>query len=236
MKNAARWLVAIPVMLLFVALGCGGEREQVMIPPRADLMGARTVAVLYFDNLSADPGLSFEFEQGLAHQLHGYYRVLDGHAVEATLHGQGLVRGMPLTSQLIREIGESLDVDVVITGEVTYYFEDVTMNAPTRTGLYDNETKARWSVGQTTQVLVNVNGRVVSTETGLTLYSKRVEGSYSSTASQVLPWTELAPPPPSMLPRPSRKDVPQGRMRAVKDAVDSFSVDLLPTYVWRRVE
>ncbi len=230
------FLVLLLLTLVFV-VGCS-EREQVMVPPRADLQGAQRLAVVSFDNYTVDPGLSLEVETRLIESLQGYYHVVDRHTVQSALSHLGVRRGSTITNDIIYDLGNILRVDAIITGEIDTYFEDVSLLTPRRTSTYTHgsETRARWSSGQNTSVLVRMSVRVIGVDTGWVLYTKRVSGAYDSSSYETLSWSSLDPPPKSIVPETNRREIPNARLRAVRDAVSSFTVDLLPTYVWRRVQ
>lgn len=227
------------VLLLMVVLfttGCFGEREQVMVPPRADLKGANRLAVLYLSNYTSDPGIVLELEQGIRNRLRGYYRMVDSSEVDTFLDRYGYDRGDRVSSDLIYRLGRELKVDAVIVGDISYYFEDVSQDVPKLTSTYDNGQKGRWSVRQETEALVVLSARVIETRNGTILYSTKVEGRDATSSTTMLNYAGLESPPASMVPRPSRRDIPRTRMGAINEAVDFFTADLLPTYVWRRVD
>jgi len=226
-------------MLLVVALlltGCFG-RERVMVPPKIDLGGAESVAVIYFENYTEYPGAAYDIEERIGEKLREYYYVVDRGRVESALAELGLRRGLVPTRDEIRRLGRMLDVDVIVTGEVVSYFEEIVQDPPYIAKLSEDRTKAEWEVKQRTHVVLNFAGRVLDTRSGNIIYSRRVQGEASETQKTRLSWTKPDEAPSWILiPNPSRTDLPSARTRSVNQAVDQFTADLLPTYVWRKIE
>ena len=139
------------MVLLFVALlsGCA-RRERVYVAPPLDLGEGSTMAVVYWENYTQDPGLSVQWEEKLVERLSPYFEVIDPLYVEGELQRQGIRRGMPVTPSLAMEIGELLDVDYVVSGEIQYYFEDVRQNAPKLEELFPPGSGIVWKLTQNT--------------------------------------------------------------------------------------
>ena len=230
-------LVGLILVLLFL-VGCGGDRERVMVPPRADLQGAKRIAILPLENITSDPGLSIDVQRQLFQDLQGYYQIISDDEVNSALQRIGYRRGSIITLEDIQKLSYLLRVDAVIVGEIERYFEDVAGITPRISSTYMDKDvqKARWAGGQNTSVIIELSLRVMHGEKGWNLYSKRVRGHHESTSRESINWYSMDPPPASIIPQPNRRDVPDTRMRAMRQAVNSFTADLLPTYVWQRVD
>ena len=68
----------------------------------------------------------------------------------------GLRRGLVPTRDEIRRLGRMLDVDVIVTGEVVSYFEEIVQDPPYIAKLSEDRTKAEWEVKQRTHVVLNL--------------------------------------------------------------------------------
>ncbi|NLJ74391.1 MAG: hypothetical protein GX331_05295 [Firmicutes bacterium] len=216
--------------------GCAGH-ERVMVPPKADLQGAESVAVLYFDNETREPVVPYEVEENIAQRLSTYYRVADQAEVDSAMTRLGLRRGMVPTRDEIIRLGRLLNVDAVITGEVIFYFDDVSQSEAYMIEADLENELFRWEISQTTKALVSFTGRVINTRSGAIMYSRRVQGEGESISKSDLGWLKKdKKPDPFWYPSISRFDIPSVRSQAVRDAGDQFSAELLPTYVWRKVQ
>jgi hypothetical protein len=226
------------IMILAVAVlltGCTGY-EKVMVPPRVDLQGAQSVAVLYFDNETREPIAAYEVEEKLAQSLRSYYRVADPAEVDTAMTRLGLRRGMVPTRDEIIRLGRLLNVDAVIAGEVIFYFDGVTPSEPYIVEVDLENERFRWEISQTTKALISFTGRVVNTRSGAIMYSHRVQGEASEISKTDLGWKKKDEKPDLFFYSVSRFDIPSVRSQAVRDGVDQFSADLLPTYVWRKAQ
>jgi len=236
-----KWMSRTAAVLLLLAAaliwaGCFQPRERVMIPPEVDLRDIESMAVVYWENYTPDPGLAAEMEKALADELQDYYAVADRLEVDAALQRAGIRRGMAVDREMAQEIGDILDVDAVISGDVDYYFENVSQDAPQRRRVSGDEERARWTVTQETSASVVITGRVFDTASGRIVYSRDVEGRYTIERTDTIAWDALEAPPTSLVRRPTERDIPDARAGAVVDAAERFSGPLLPTYQWRRVE
>ncbi|HHT74320.1 MAG TPA: hypothetical protein GX008_11480 [Firmicutes bacterium] len=228
-------LVSILVVAALLS-GCFG-RERVMVPPKNDLGGAESIAVIYFENYTDQPNISYDVEEKVAGKLREYYYVAERGEVERALAELGLRRGLVPTRDEILRLGRKLDVDAIVTGEVGFYFEEVVQNPPHIARLYEEGTKAVWEVAQRTKTVVNFTGRVIDARTGNILYTRRAEGESSEFRNTTLSWTSPHEAPSWVLiPSPSKMDIPNVRARAVSHAADQFTADLLPTYQWVKIE
>ena len=75
LKESKLHFIMILVGVVFLT-GCTGY-ERVMVPPKVDLQGAESVAVLYFDNETKESIVAYEVEEIIAQSLRSYYRVAD---------------------------------------------------------------------------------------------------------------------------------------------------------------
>lgn len=228
-----RWLLLW--LLVLGLLGCA-QRERIMLPPAVDLGDTQRLAVVYWENFTLDPGLSLELERALVEQLDDYYNVLDPYDVESTLHRLGIRRGMPLTRAVAVEIGEFLDADLVVGGEVQYYFEDVRRSTPQREEPFPPGTGFQWHVNHTATATVVISGRIFSSSDGQVVYATEVEGRRAVSVKETLQWTEEGPPPEHLLPAVDRSQLPRARQAAVAEAAKQFTSELLPRYEWRRIQ
>lgn len=234
-----RWiLLALVVVLLS---GCAGY-ERITVPPKIDLGGARSLAILFFDNYTDDYGLSYAVEQQLQRRLSKNYRVLEPAEAEWALARLKLPRGvMPTADQAVR-LGKLLEVDALVVGEVSAYFAPVTQHPPyiSKTRIVDDgKREHQWEISQTTIVMVGFTGRVMSTRTGNILYLDRVQGEATKVRKDPLGkkwYPEGEEPDRFFIPRLSTADIPPTRAAAINQAVDQFSADLLPTSAWRRIK
>lgn len=239
MKRRLVLLVAAVLLLT----GCAGY-EWVQVPPKVEVGGNGTVAVLFFDNFTDDYALSYEVEQEIVRILSGYYRVLGPQEVEWALVRLGLMRGeVPSRDQVIR-LGQMLGVDAVVTGEVSGYFDPINQTQPYPTGRTQTDEQGRiyrqYEFLETTQVMVSFSARVMDTRSGNVIHRQRVQGEYSSERKEIIRfprewWPEGRVPSTWDLPRVSQQDLRYVREVAIREAVSSFTADLMPTRVWRKV-
>lgn len=227
------------VLVVLLLAGCS-THERVMVPPKVNVGGSNTIAILFFDNLTDDYALSHEVEQQLSRQLSAYYRVIEPIEAEWALVRLGLRRGQAPSPDEVVRLGQLLGVDAVLFGEVAGYFAPITQTSPYIVGSRDNEKGQRenkWEIAQTTNVMVSFTGRVMSTRGGNIIFRERVEGEASRDRKDSLEWfPEGKKPSLWSIPRPSSIDVSSARQSALREAVDQFTAELLPTYVWRKVE
>lgn len=235
MKKKLVFLALVVILLT----GCSSH-ERVMVPPKVSVGGSNTIAILFFDNLTDDYALSYEIEQKLSQELQTYYKVIDPIEAEWALVRLGLRRGQnPSPDEAVR-LGQLLNADAVLFGEVSGYFTPITQTPPYIAGTRDNERGQReykWEISQSTNVLVSFTGRLVSTRNGNIIYRQRVEGEANRERKDFVEWLPEGKQPGGwLIPRQSGADIPSARGSALREAVDQFTADLLPTYVWRKVD
>lgn len=212
-----------------------------MVPPKVNVGGGNTLAILFFDNMTDDYALSYEVEQQLSKKLSEFYRIIEPIEADWALVRLGLRRGeTPNPDQTIR-LGQMLGVDAVLFGEVSGYFAPVTQTPPYIARNREDKTgkmEYQWEISQNTQVMVSFTGRVVDTRSGNVIWRNRVQGESSSDRKEILSpqWIpEGKKPDIWFIPRPDQRDVPSVKMSALREAVSQFTADLLPTYVWRKI-
>ncbi len=227
-----KWFLLAAALLL--VSGCA-QRERIMLPPAVDLGDTQRLTVVYWENYTLDPGLSLELERSLVQHLDQYYHVADPYDVESTLYRLGVRRGMPMTRDLAVEIGSVLDADLIVAGEVQYFFEDVRQSAPQREEPFPPGTGYQWYVNHTTSTSVVIRGRVIQVDDGEVVFTEEVEGRKVLTVKDSLQWNEPTPPPSTLIPQPDRSQLPQARLGAIEDAARRFTSQLLPRYEWRRI-
>lgn len=230
-------LLVIVVLLL---AGCSSY-ERAQVPPKVTIGGGNTVAVLFFDNFTSDYAISREVEQQLVEKLAEYYRVLDPIETEWAVVRLNLLRGeSPSPDQVIR-LGQMLGVDAVIFGEVSGYFAPITQTPPYRNEktrvTQSGQLEYQWEMMQNTSVMVSFSGRVMETRSGNTIYRQRAEGEASRERKDVIDWLpEGKQPNKWFIPGPNNYDVPDTRKYALRQAINQFTTDLMPTYVWNKVD
>ncbi|HKM43039.1 MAG TPA: hypothetical protein VJZ70_03500 [Limnochordia bacterium] len=233
-----RKLVFIVLVALFL-VGCTGyERE--MVPPKVQVGGGNTVALLFFDNFTSDYAVSHEAEQEIVRVLSQYYRVISPQEAEWALVRLGLLRGQsPHRDEAIR-LGQMLGVDAIIMGELSGYFAPVTQGQPVPT---KERTDGRgikgydWEMSQNTRVMVSFTGRVMDTRSGNVIHRVRAEGESSTDSRKTIGWFADGDKPGFWhIPSPHNNDVSYVKQSAIRLAVSQFTQDLMPTYQWHKTE
>jgi len=237
-KNMKRKLGLLVLVALFL-VGCSGY-EQVMVPPKVQIGGGNTVAVLFLDNFTNDYAISYEVEQQILRTLSEYYRVITPEEAEWALVRLGLLRGQsPDRDQAIR-LGQMLGVDALVMGELSGYFAPLTQTQPYPAKERNNDRGVRgydWEIGQNTRVMVSFTGRVMETRGGNVIHRVRAQGEGSTNTKKTIGWWPDGKEPGAWhIPLPHQGDVPVVRQSAVRQAVSQFTEDLMPTYYWRRVD
>lgn len=234
MKKKLMFLLVLVVLLA----GCSSH-ERVTVPPKVSVGGTNTIALLFFDNLTDEYSLAYEIEQKLSQELRAYYKVIDPIEAEWALVRVGLRRGQNPSPDEVVRLGQLLNVDAVLFGEVAGYFTPITQTPPYISGTRDNDKGQReykWEINQTTNVLVSFTGRLMSTKGGNIIYRQRVEGESSRDRTDFIEWLPEGKQPNAwLIPRQTGADISSTKASALREAVDQFTADLLPTYVWRKV-
>lgn len=225
------WLIA----LLAIA-GCRHDMERVMLPPEAPMSNIRSIAIVGFDNYTVDPGIVPLFEQWVATTLRDSdrYQVVDGATARAALSAIGARPDQLADPSVAKALGRRLGVDAIITGAATYYLEDTTVSVPECSYCRSENVRPYWQVTHRTSVYTTFQARVIETKEGAIIWSKTVDGNDTTRRTIYLNWNQRTAPPSSLVPGPDRRDIPETRLAAVRDAVRDFTVDLLPRYIWVR--
>lgn len=227
------------ILLLAIATLCVGcdERVRVVVPPLAPVAGINTIAILDFTNASIDPGVSLEFaaEMGRVVQESNMYTVLDRVTTAAVLSKNGIHPAEAADRTTAIRLGQLLQCDAIVVGEITHYLEDVHLEVPYRVGSTADGKTPTWFAAVTTRVHITATIRVIETRTGSTIWSKRVSEGAETGTTRVLNWYFDSPPPESLLPKPSKIEVPFVRQLAIQKTVLAFASDILPSYryEWR---
>ncbi len=218
--------------------GCMGERVRVLVPPLAPIGDINNIAILDFVNATNDPGIAIEFADllGQVAASSGYFTVQDRASTAAVLAKLGITPVEATSPETAVRLGKALSCDVLITGEVTYYMEDIYVQVPYRIGSTSEGRSPNWYSSLNTNIHLTVQVRIINAGTGEIIWSKKVSESNEESELEVLTWHYDSPPPESLLPKLRRTAVPQVRAGVLEQAVDSFVKDLLPSYryEWRR--
>lgn len=235
-KRTLVWTWCLIALVLLA--GCTEERERVMLPPEAPVSNIRSIAVVGVANYTVDPGIALVFEESVASVLResGRYQVVDGAAARAALAAIGAQPEQLADPAVAQALGRRLDVDAIITGAATYYFDDTTVSTPECYNCRSDSSRPSWHVRQRTYVYTTFQARVIETKEGAIIWSKTIDGEDTTNRTVYLDWSQKSAPPDSLVPRANRRDIPETRLAAVRDAVKKFTVDLLPRYIWVRKE
>lgn len=229
----ANWICLLLAAWLMAA--CTAEYEQELVPPRAPVSHIGVIAVAPFANLSSDPGLASALAAAIADRIgrSGWYEVRGPEAVQAAmLSADYTIEELALPSAAA-EIIEAVGADALITGSTDYYFEDVSMDPP-RNRVWSTSEVGDWRSVQVTVVSVQMSGRLIDASEQV-LHARRATGSGVVRDEIRIHWTGMDPPGSALIPRPSRRAVPEAREAAVQNAAEDFLADLFPTYIRRRV-
>lgn len=225
-------VVALMVALLSV-VGCLPIPTRIELPPVVELGSEPTLAVVYWDNYTIDPGLSLAVEEALVEHLQSYYKVLDPLAVQSELVRMGVRRGMPITQDMAVEIGQRLGADAVFTGDVAYFYSEASLASPQEEVHRTDPQRSEWTVVQTTRAVLVLAGRLYAAADGSLLYSGRGRGTAGIERVKEIPWWRPEPPPAVLLPGASGEDLPRAREAAIAHGVNVLIQDLLPRYQWQ---
>lgn len=219
-----------------LAAGCSHNVERVQLPPEAPMDGIERIAVVGFGNYTVDPGIHLLFAQYVARDLRQRYEVVDLAQAEAALASLGVSADQLAVPRVARALGEQLNVDAIITGAATYYFEDTSVSTPECVRCNTPGRTPYWLVHHETTVLATFQARVIRVSDGKILWSNTVDGRDMTSRTIYLDWSGGYDNPPrgSLMPSPDRSDVPATRQEAVREAAGAFTKDLLPRYAWVR--
>lgn len=219
-----------------VAAGCSHNLERVTLPPEAPMTGIRRIAIVGFANYTVDPGLHLLFAQFVARDLANQYEIVDQAQADAALAALGVTREELAIPRVARSVDEHLNVDAIITGAATYYFDDSTVSRPQCVGCSSQRGRPSWYVYHETTVFTTFQARLIRVSDGAIVWSKTVDGRDTTSRTIYLSWSGGSdnPPPSSLIPSADRGDIPVTRQEAVREAAGEFTKDLLPRYAWVR--
>lgn len=232
--------VALPALLVLALLlaGCGGDWEQVLRPPRANVAGVQTVAIFPFASWASDPGLARSLTDRVyrAVQEANWYDVIPPEQVESLLVQRRIDPHNVTGGAVAREVAAALGADAYIVGVADFYFEDVSYGQPYVWEDRQPHVGVRWRVRQDTTVTVGMQAQMVNVHTGATIH--RWQGTRDGVMSDIrdINWMSADPPPNYALPMVHRRQVPEARNRAIANAVSAFAANILPYYEWVRRE
>jgi hypothetical protein len=149
---------ALPLLLLFI-LGCASSRMTVFVNPEFDFSGVERVAVVPFEDFSGDRGMGEYISRVFVTELLAVraFDVVEPGEVSRFLVSKGVTRTGELTLDQMKELGKTLNVQGVIFGTV-------------------GESSQSRSGSMSSQV-ISLDARMVSIETGATVWSSVVASS-----------------------------------------------------------
>lgn len=228
-RNDLVWmLVVLGAAVLLSA--CSSPSDGTL--PRADVAGIHAVLVFPFANGTDEPNLDRAVVQGVVDRLAGvgWYDVLAPERAEQPLAERRLeTADMDDTAaawlETARDIALELSADGFVVGAVVDHTDSLHVGAPYRN--FDAQD-VQWLADQTTRVTVTVRGKLINAHTGATVYERTVTGHGDVVEARQLNWVIAESPPASLVPAPHRRDVERARQRAVDDALEKLTADLLP--------
>ncbi len=205
--------------------------KQVMLEPEVDLRKLGRVALLEFDNLTSDYGISREATTLLAEEL----SQLSGLDLIEPRFGDSLFSSRAASEGDVGQLARSLGADTLLLGAVTYYFEDVYLEPPRRVLIDKKKEIHRWELRQEINVEVGISLQLVSKERRV-LFSRQATGKATRFKTIELPWPGDSKylPPFTSIPSPDRRQIPTLRREALRDATKKLASNYLPqfTYTW----
>jgi TolB-like protein len=174
----------IPAFLLFLA-GCATAPK----PPAFNLYERVRLAVFPFANSTVDPVLAGAVRDGVLAGLHG----LNAVPVEKASGEEGDPEKDPGAR---KRLADSLKCDVVMTGSVTAYAEDVVREEPKRIRSSYRRNEYKWGYGDTGGVKLGVTVSLVDVSTGKVLWTRKTEAESHVSRWVDLPWPGEKTDPP----------------------------------------
>ena len=217
--------LAIVLYLMLFVTGC----KQVMLDPEVDLLQMGTVALLEFDNLTSDLGIAREATVLLADEL----SKIEGLALLRPVLGDNRYSSRAAQEGRIQKIATDLGADTLLSGAVTYYFEDVYLEPPKRVLIDKNKELYKWQARQESSVEVVLSMQLLS-KNGKVLYSRQETGKASRLKNIDLPWPEDSEylPTFTILPSADRRQLPALRQEALRNAIKKLASSYLPHYTF----
>jgi polysaccharide biosynthesis protein PelC len=144
----------LPVMVLM--MGCAGGRPTVFVNPEFDFSAVERVAVVPFENLSGDQGMGDYMSRIFITELLSTrtFDVVEPGEVSRFLAAKGITKTGELTIDQIKELGKTLNLQGVIFGSVGESSQSRSGSAPSH--------------------MISLDARMVSVETGTTVWSAAV--------------------------------------------------------------
>ncbi len=119
------WFVIFPILCLSVLTGCStvGISINRVEPPKYPISGGKTLAVLNFKSPDNFPDAGERIASAFISNLipSGYYRIMERARMESILAEQRFSQSAYVDPDQASKVGKLLDVDYIITGEVTAY-------------------------------------------------------------------------------------------------------------------
>jgi TolB-like protein len=147
------------ILLGLSFIGCASTRPVVFLHPEFDFTAIERVAVVPFENLSNDQGMGKYTTRIFITELLAMeaFDVVEPGEVTGFLVSKGQVRAAELNTELIREMGRLLNVQGVIFGTVG--------------------ESAQFRSGNLTSHVISLDVRMVSVETGATVWASTINTS-----------------------------------------------------------
>jgi hypothetical protein len=154
-------------------------------PPVFSLYGYQRVAMIPFDNQSADPELARVIQEGMTAQIVGINAVpvIEADQVAAylrTLNAQG--GSVAIDSNLRQKLGKKFSCDILLIGSADAYSEDLKDQMPQRVVVNEKTGEAKWGFYTNRKVTVNAGAKLLDVATGSLLWTRKSQGySYQNT-------------------------------------------------------
>ena len=144
---------------MLLAAGCASTRPIAFLHPEFDFSGIERIAVIPFENLSNDQGMGKYTTRVFITELLSMevFDIVESGDVSSFLLSKGQVRVSELSYELIQELGKTLNVQGVILGTVG--------------------ESTQFRSGNLTSHVISLDVRMVSVETGDTIWAATVNTS-----------------------------------------------------------
>lgn len=131
-QGQSRTGAGVVIALLLLAAGCSHAVTQ-YVHPNADLAALKSVAVLPFENLSADRTAGDKVQKIFASELlaSGAFNVVEPGLVAKTLKANRIESTEALGPAELKKLGEDLKADAVFLGSVVDFSETRSGTTPT---------------------------------------------------------------------------------------------------------
>lgn len=226
--------LAFPIWALFLIVllaGCTDPR-QALAPPEADVEGIQTVVVFSVANDTSEQDIAAPAEAGLVQKLGaiGWYEIISPERVAQHMAERGIEPfETGIDSQAWNEIARDTALDLDADGFILSVILDLNEDVQLGDGyMVEGADGVEWFADQRTVATVTWRGKLVNAHTGAVVYERTVVGEGFVVDARMLNWVIPESPPANVIPRPHRRDLPTARERAVADALDKFTRDILP--------